>query len=151
MRILILLTSFVWAFACSDSSDRSLPGHDSERSGAKTGADAVPDDGDVGSNDDDSNSSENQIGLDVTFAENVGPTIQNACLGCHNATGAAAFLPLDSKQLLEAQIGDDTSPATNNFFGRMADDTNPMPPGADRATRDSLMKLLENWKNNDFL
>ena len=103
-------------------------------------------------NQDEADVNENEVEVaDITYAAAVAPVIQDACNGCHNAAGQAAFLPLDTQDALEAALGADPDPASNLFLGRINDDVAPMPPNAERQVRDDLIKLLNGWQANNFL
>lgn len=152
LKILSFLLIFTW-LACEEDSKRVMtsgttpasapPGADADRAGTGEG-NATPENNDSDLNGD------NDVDLAITYAEVVAPAIDEACVACHNDTGAASFLPLDSQQVLMDQIGDDTDPATNPFLARLDDDANPMPPSADRDERERILELLQEWADNGF-
>ena len=107
--------------------------------------------GDEDSDNDADPSGENEVSVDVIFANGVGPEIQDACFGCHRDQGVAIFLPLDSQQALQDKIGADTDPATNTFLENLVNDANPMPPNAEQEGRDDLLELLQAWADSGFL
>ncbi|WP_132320458.1 hypothetical protein [Pseudobacteriovorax antillogorgiicola] len=158
MKLSLLLIYLLLASACAEGENqRVLPSSSSRPSGLSSDAEAGQQDSDTNQDSADTADEGNQENVDndavltVTYVEVVAPIIQDACVGCHNGAGAAAFLPLDTQATLQAALGSDPDPVTNGFLGRVNDDVNPMPPGGDRIARDAILKLLNDWQANNFL
>ena len=154
----ILLMFFLGITSCQDNDTRVIPSSSArvtqgldQPNDAAAAAEAELD-AQEEANEEEADVNENEVEVaEITYAAAVAPVIQDACNGCHNAAGQAAFLPLDSQDALEAALGVDPDPASNLFLGRINDDVAPMPPNAERQVRDDLIKLLNGWQANNFL